>query len=57
MSDVEIRHADDGTVWVYSPELNIWTGWEPGEDGVWNMTPADFARFYPECQRATDGNP
>lgn len=45
----EWLRANDGTVWMYSPELGIWTGWEPGEEGVWTMQPEDFARFYPEC--------
>lgn len=41
--------AGDGTRWIYSRGLNIWTGWEVGEDGVWTFTPEEFARLYPEA--------
>ena len=42
--------ADDGTEWVFSPGLDLWTGWMPGEDGVWTMTPDEFAKAYPELR-------
>jgi hypothetical protein len=46
--DDESIGANDGTRWVYSPELSIWNGWEPGEDGLWEMSPAEMQRYYLE---------
>lgn len=40
--------ADDGTRWVYSPELNVWNGWTPGEPGLWEMNLRQMMQFYPE---------
>lgn len=52
--------ADDGTEWVFSPGLNIWTGWEDPllilpwplerQEGVWTMSPEEFAEAYPEYE-------
>lgn len=46
--DVSIG-ADDGTRWVYAPlPEGEWTGFEPGEEGVWIRTQAEMERNYPE---------
>jgi hypothetical protein len=37
---------DDGTRWFYSVGLDIWTGWVPGEDGCWTLTPDEYAASY-----------
>jgi len=44
--------AGDGTVWLFVPETNEWTGWQPGEDGVWIKTPAEMDVSYPDHPRA-----
>lgn len=44
--------ADDGTRWIYSPEFEIWNGFEPGEDGLWELSPDEMERQYPEVVRA-----
>jgi len=45
--------ASDGTEWVFSPGLNLWTGWMPGEDGTWTMSPEEFAAAYSDVQPVT----
>lgn len=40
--------ASDGTRWLHTAGIG-WTGWEPGEPGVWIMTPSEFRRVYPEA--------
>lgn len=40
--------ASDGTCWLHFPEFGEWTGWQPGEDGLWVMAEAEFAHLYPE---------
>lgn len=40
--------ADDGTRWIYSPEFNIWNGFDPEEDGLWELSPDEMANDYPE---------
>ena len=32
----------DGSQWIYHPNLGEWTGWVPGEDGIWNLTDDEF---------------
>lgn len=44
--------ADDGTRWLFSPALRLWTGWMPGEDGSWYRDPAEMERTYPEVVAA-----
>jgi hypothetical protein len=44
----EPREASDGTRWLHFPAFGEWTGWVPGEDGVWNLTEEEFGRLYPE---------
>jgi len=41
--------ASDGTRWLYSAHFNEWTGWLPGEDGVWIIPVAEFRASYPEA--------
>lgn len=42
--------ASDGTVWFWSAgSFQCWTGWQPGEDGVWVMERVEFRRIYPEA--------
>ena len=41
--------ASDGTRWLYSAQFNEWTGWLPGENGVWFRTVAEFRANYPEA--------
>lgn len=48
MNDLMVWQAPDGTEWLYSPEFDVWNGWQPGEDGLWELTPAEFAAAYPE---------
>lgn len=44
--------ADDGTRWIYSAGLDIFTGWVPGEDGCWTLTPEQFREEYPDSPLA-----
>jgi hypothetical protein len=46
--------ADDGTKWLHiAPDGgDDWTGWQPGEDGVWIETPEEMERGYPEVLAA-----
>ena len=41
--------APDGSCWLWFPVLDEWTGWMPGEDGVWNLPEAEFRKLYPEA--------
>lgn len=43
--------ALDGTRWIYSPEFDIWNGFEPGEPGLWELNPAEMEQFYPDVLR------
>jgi len=47
--DVGVWDAGDGTRWTHAPGLRIWTGWVPGEDGVWTRTDEEFRLMYPEA--------
>lgn len=47
--------ASDGTVWQHAApswQKADWTGWEPGEEGVWFLTDEEFRRVYPEAPEA-----
>ncbi len=44
--------AEDATRWIYSPEFNIWNGFQPGEPGLWELSPEEMGRLYPEVLRA-----
>jgi hypothetical protein len=45
--------ADDGSVWQLIN--NEWTGWMPGEDGVWIESEAAMEQYFPEVvQRWND---
>lgn len=46
--------ASDGTRWLYFAQFKEWTGWQPGEDGVWSRTVAEFRADYPEAPRVDD---
>jgi hypothetical protein len=48
LTENDIRIAADGTHWIWVPETSEWTGWMPGEDGVWVRTPAEMSEEYPE---------
>ena len=41
--------APDGTRWFYTAAWDEWTGWEPGEDGHWQLDGEEFRRLYPEA--------
>jgi hypothetical protein len=41
--------ASDGTCWLYFAQFSEWTGWQPGEPGVWSRTIAEFRASYPEA--------
>lgn len=48
--DEGVWDAPDGTRWLYSGgNIAGWTGWQPGEDGTWFMSRADFRRVYPSA--------
>lgn len=49
MADLpEFWTAPDGTVWMEDPSpLGTFTGWEPGEDGVWTLDADEFTVTYP----------
>jgi hypothetical protein len=52
--------ASDDTEWLpVTPDGSPgWTGWQPGEDGVWILTEQDFRSAYPDAPRAlADGAP
>lgn len=34
--------AYDGTRWIYSPEFDIWNGFQLGEDRLWRLTPFEM---------------
>lgn len=54
----EAWEAADGTRWLYLPVFDEWTGWQPGEDGVWNLSRATFEHLYPEGPKVdTDEDP
>jgi hypothetical protein len=38
--------APDGTQWLHFPAFGEWHGWQPGEDGLWVLSEAEFARDY-----------
>lgn len=45
----EPREAPDGTRWLHFPDLDggLWTGWQPGEAGTWNLSEEEFRAAYP----------
>jgi hypothetical protein len=44
--------APDGTHWMPThPDSLGWTGWVPGEDGVWLRTDAEFHASYPDAPK------
>jgi hypothetical protein len=49
----------DGTRWFFSEGLNIWTGWMPGEDGCWTLTPDEYEADYGDrcLPPVADSNP
>ena len=46
MSEDVPWEAPNGTRWLHFPGLGEWTGWQPGEDGVWSLTEEEFAQAY-----------
>lgn len=40
----------DGTRWLHFPAFGEWHGWQPGEDGLWIYSEAEFANMYPGAQ-------
>jgi hypothetical protein len=52
--DHVIIEARDGTRWFHHHAFpdGEWSGWEPGEEGVWVRTQAEMERWYPEVVAA-----
>jgi len=44
-----VWEAPDGTRWFYFPPWREWTGWQPHEDGHWQLSAEDFRRLYPDA--------
>lgn len=41
----------DGTAWFFAPEIDLWTGWVPGEDGHWAFSDEEFRVMYPKAPK------
>jgi hypothetical protein len=52
-ADDEPWEAPDGTRWLWFPVFQEWTGWQPGEDGLWSYTDEELRRIYPGVPEAT----